>query len=119
MADKTCEQCGLPLTECTALAVGRLKVEAFLRLSGYSGRDARAKASELVPHPRRSRPPACTADAHERLRAFAALALADMNLPLSCHAFRIWGQKDVHPYQGLAADLEKVAGEHQEEAEHG
>jgi len=47
-----CDECGLPIVECSALAQGRFEVESFLKSKGYGSLDARDRALELIPDPK-------------------------------------------------------------------
>ena len=53
MAGEKCEECGMPVAECTALAVGRNAAEQFLREKGMGGVEARNVATRLIPVPKR------------------------------------------------------------------
>lgn len=44
-----CEECGLPMVECSAVSVARSEVETYLRERGYEGREARSAAARLIP----------------------------------------------------------------------
>jgi predicted amidophosphoribosyltransferase len=45
-----CKECGLPITQCSALTVARKAAETYLRASGYyGGLEARRIALELIP----------------------------------------------------------------------
>lgn len=44
-----CGDCGLPLVECSALAVARYRCETYLKDAGYDGFRARTRAAELIP----------------------------------------------------------------------
>lgn len=48
-----CNHCGLPLVECSAVAIVRREMETYLRDHGYSGVRARERSYELVPDRRR------------------------------------------------------------------
>lgn len=48
----SCPECGLPIVECSALAIARNKVNEYLRLHGYSGLDAWAAAARLISVPK-------------------------------------------------------------------
>lgn len=49
----TCEQCGLPMVECSGLAVARSELRQYLRDHGYGGRQALDAAARLIPEPKR------------------------------------------------------------------
>jgi len=44
-----CQDCGLPLVECSALTVARLEAAEYLRRRGYTPREARERAAALIP----------------------------------------------------------------------
>lgn len=48
-----CKECGLPLIECSALAVARAEVREYLRERGYSGLEAKDTSERLIIHPKR------------------------------------------------------------------
>jgi len=48
-----CEECGLPMVECSATANARHEVEQYLREHGYGGQEARSAAARLVPDTKR------------------------------------------------------------------
>ena len=47
-AVERCEQCGLPIVECSALAIGRMEIEKWLRDEGYSPLRAKERAAALT-----------------------------------------------------------------------
>lgn len=48
MSVQICEECGLPILECNALAAARRSVEQDLRRDGYRPLEARAAANRLI-----------------------------------------------------------------------
>lgn len=53
LAARACDQCGLPLIECSGLSVARSELREFLREHGYTGLQARDTADRLIPEPKR------------------------------------------------------------------
>lgn len=51
-AKEICDECGLPLVECSALTIARSACESYLRDHGYAGLKARDRAAELVKDPK-------------------------------------------------------------------
>ena len=49
----TCEHCGIPIHECSALALARLEAIKFLRMEGYSSIQARETVKRLIPEIKR------------------------------------------------------------------
>lgn len=47
-----CEECGLPMVECSAIASARRRCEEYLREAGYAPLLARQKSEILVPDPK-------------------------------------------------------------------
>lgn len=52
-SEEPCEECGLPLVECSALALARLNVVQYLRDHGRPALQSRADADRLIPHVKR------------------------------------------------------------------
>lgn len=50
----TCAECGLPIVECNAIALGRRAAERYLVQNGYGRLQARQAFDRLVVHPKRS-----------------------------------------------------------------
>lgn len=48
-----CQECGLPLVECSALSVARSEVREYLRERGYTGLQAKEAADRLIPDSKR------------------------------------------------------------------
>ena len=48
---KICEECGLLMVECSAIAIGRHHAELFLRDKGYTSLAARDASRRLIPIP--------------------------------------------------------------------
>ena len=72
-----CEECGLPLIECSARASARMRVEEYLRENGYGGPLAKKRASDLIPE--RAAPesaPKLAAAVIERARAMPTMRKA-------------------------------------------
>ena len=51
-----CEECGLPMVECSAVSVARSEVEAYLRERGYEWQEARSAAARLIPDTKNLQP---------------------------------------------------------------
>jgi hypothetical protein len=50
-----CEECGLPMVECSSLAMARRTAFRYLRERGYTGIEAREASDRLILHPARGR----------------------------------------------------------------
>ncbi len=48
-----CQECGLPLVECSALSIARSEVREYLRERGYTGLQAKEVSERLILHPKR------------------------------------------------------------------